>query len=262
MHPVPETDQPPLDRLRQIVHLLRAPGGCPWDMEQTHESLVPNLLEEAYESAEAILSGDRTHAEEELGDLLLQVVLHSEIANETGGFTLDSVAHGISEKLVRRHPHVFGDSDAKSTGEVLAQWDEIKKAEKGGAEPESVLDGISLGLPALMRSQKLQKKAAKVGFDWPDMNGALEKVREEVEEIAAAPPEELGEEIGDLLLATVSLARKAGFDAETLLVAANVKFTERFTAVEKAVDVHSATLEEMDAAWDAAKVEARNLPTN
>ena len=167
------------------MHRLRAPGGCPWDAEQTHASLVPNLIEEAYETVDTIQRGDHEHLKEELGDLLLQVVFHSELAEEAGHFNLDDVARGISDKLVRRHPHVFAHSDAATSDAVLQQWDEIKRAEKGDEE-QPFLHGIGKGLPALLRAAKLQKKAAKVGFDWPDEAGVLAKLREELDELEAA----------------------------------------------------------------------------
>ncbi|MEM9479571.1 MAG: nucleoside triphosphate pyrophosphohydrolase [Verrucomicrobiota bacterium] len=266
MIPAPDARQLPVDRLRKIVHLLRAPGGCPWDREQTNESLVPNLLEEAYEAAEAIQSGDMHHACEELGDLLLQVVIQSEIASETAAFTLDDVASGISEKLIRRHPHVFGDSDASDTETVLKKWDEIKAEEKAkaGKSENGVLDGVSHGLPALKRGQKLQKKAAKVGFDWPDVAGAFGKLKEEVaeveEELARDQEDQakLEEELGDVLFSVVNVIRKAGFDAESVLTKANAKFVERFGAMEEKLvsdgkTLENSNLETMEEAWVAVK---------
>ena len=253
-------------RLREIVRRLRAPGGCPWDIEQSHESLIPNLLEEAYEAADAIRSGDRPHMCEELGDLMLQAVMHAQIAAEAGDFDLDDVATGIADKLVRRHPHVFGDSDAADTEAVLAQWDEIKKSEKaaaGGAAPTpSALDGVPVGMPALMRAKELQKKAAKVGFDWERPEEVLPKVREEIDELASAMLEEgddaIAGEVGDLLFAVVNLARKLKIDPEAALAGANAKFTRRFRGVERHIvdaggELEAATLAEMDAAWDAIK---------
>lgn len=265
--PLPIPSHPDgITRLKQIVHDLRSPGGCPWDQEQTHRSLGTNLLEEAYETLEAIQSDDTTHMREELGDLLLQVVLHSEIASETERFDLDSIAQGIAEKLIRRHPHVYGDSDVSDTGGVLKQWDEIKKAEKGN-KPEPLLDGITKGLPALTRAAKLQKKAAKVGFDWPDTIGIIEKIREELAEteveLAAGDTTATGEEIGDLLFSVVNLARKLGHDPEVLLAATNAKFTTRFHAMETALQnagtpLGTATMEEMEAQWQLVKTLERN----
>jgi NTP pyrophosphatase (non-canonical NTP hydrolase) len=174
-----------LARLRAIMHRLRAPGGCPWDAEQTHASLITNLIEEAYETVDTIQRGDHDHLKEELGDLLLQVIFHSELAEEAGRFNLEDVARGISDKLVRRHPHVFATSEATTPDAVLQQWDEIKRAEKGHEE-HPYLHGVGKGLPALLRAAKLQKKASKVGFDWPDETGVLDKIREETRELALA----------------------------------------------------------------------------
>ncbi|MDB6135467.1 MAG: MazG family protein [Verrucomicrobiales bacterium] len=257
-----------LIRLKQVVHDLRSPGGCPWDQEQTHVSLLPNLIEEAYETVEAIQSGDSAHMCEELGDLLLQVVLHGEIASETAAFDLDTIAHGIAEKLVRRHPHVYGSSNAADTGAVLKQWDEIKKQEKGNA-PRPFLHGISKALPSLTRAAKLQKKAAKVGFDWPDHHGVMDKLREELAEVeeALANGEEaaVAEEIGDLLFSAVNLARKLKLDPETLLTAANHKFETRFGLMEQSLaaggqPLETASLEVMEAAWQASKTAGGHHP--
>ncbi len=249
----------PMERLRRIMHRLRGPGGCPWDAEQTHESLIPNLIEEAYETAEAIRGGEREHLVEELGDLLLQPVFHAELAEEAGLFNLDDVATAISEKLVRRHPLVFGECVVVKTVGVLSQWEEIKDAEKEESK-KHFLDAVPRALPELMRAQKIQKKVAKVGFDWEGVSEVFAKVREEVEEVGEVleKEEQLGEEIGDLLFAVVNLARKAGMDAEELLGRANEKFIERFAQVEAALaaggkGLKEATLEEMEAAWQAAK---------
>lgn len=201
------------------------------------------------------------HLCEELGDLLLQVVLHGEIAGETGAFDLDRIAHGISEKLIRRHPHVYGDSKVADTAGVLQQWEEIKKAEKGDV-PHSFFSGISMAMPALSRAVKLQKKAAKVGFDWPDAAGVMDKIREETAEVSAAlavgDASHLAEEVGDLLFSVANLARKLRLDPEALVAAANEKFIRRFTSMElqladagKTLD--AATLEDMEAQWQAAK---------
>ena len=181
----PPNDDDGLVRLRRVVHELRAPGGCPWDAEQTHLSLMPNLLEEAYEVVEAAQSGDAAHFCEELGDLLLQVVFHGELGSETGAFDLDRIAHGVAEKLIRRHPHVYGESGVTETAAVLAQWEAIKLAERGGVA-QGFLAGVSKALPGLSRAAKLQKRAAKVGFDWPEVGGAMEKLREECGELEDA----------------------------------------------------------------------------
>ncbi|MCP5543160.1 MAG: nucleoside triphosphate pyrophosphohydrolase [Akkermansiaceae bacterium] len=250
-----------LDRLRAITHRLRAPGGCPWDAEQSHESLVSNLIEETYETVDTIQRGDHEHLKEELGDLLLQVVFHSELAEEAGRYNLDDVARGIGEKLVRRHPHVFATSGASNTDEVLRQWDEIKRAEKGHEE-KPYLHDVGKGLPALMRAAKLQKKAAKVGFDWPEEAGVVAKIREELgeleEAIAAGQDHAVMEELGDLMFSLVNLARFRGADPEVLMAAANAKFEKRFGAMEAALkqsgaSLEAASLDEMEAAWQAAK---------
>ena len=248
-------------RLRAVVHCLRAPGGCPWDIEQTHESLIPHAIEEAYEVADAIRSGDAAQMCDELGDLLLQPVIHAEIASETGAFDLDRMAHGLTEKLIRRHPHVFGETNAEDSSAVLKQWDAIKRTEKGG-EPESHLAGVTQGLPSLMRAQKLQKKAAKVGFDWPEVGPVFGKIREEAAEIeealASGDAAALTHEVGDLLFSVVNLARKLGIDAEGALAATNERFVRRFTGVEQRLaaqgrKVEEASLAEKDAAWDIVK---------
>lgn len=263
-HEIPSTSIPPVERLRVIMHILRAPGGCSWDAEQTHESLVTHLIEEAYEVAEAIESGDRDAMVDELGDLLLQPVFHAEIASETGAFSLDDIATAICEKLIRRHPHVFGDSDASNPDEVLAQWDEIKAGEKSGEDglQKFYLEKANEGLPSLMAAQKIQKKVAKVGFDWPELEPVIAKVKEELEEVEEAvtdgAAEDVAEEIGDLLFSVVNLARKTGHDAEILLHRANVKFVKRFQAVEKSLqdsntDIMDASLEALDAEWARCK---------
>lgn len=277
-HEIPSSDLPPLDRLRLIMRLLRAPGGCPWDAEQTHESLVKHLLEEAYEVAAAIRGGNREEIIDELGDLLLQPVFHAEIAAGAaeGGFDLDDVAAAIGEKLIRRHPHVFGDSVAATPEAVLTQWAAIKATEKtatnpvgsetgeGQPAPEYLLQKANDGLPALMAAQKLQRKAATVGFDWTELAPVIAKVEEELGEVIGAihsgDDEEVAEEIGDLLFSVVNLARKFGHEAEELLHAANVKFVKRLRAVEDelrrgGLSLEGASFAEMDAAWDKVKAE-------
>lgn len=269
----------PVERLKAIVHRLRAPGGCPWDAEQTHHSLIPNLLEETYEVLDTIRRSDHTHLCEELGDLLLQVVFHAELGDEAGLFDLEAVATAIGDKLVRRHPHVFAESDARDTESVLRQWDAIKKQEKGGTSvPTGSLHDVGKGLPALLRAAKLQKKAAKAGFDWPDTLGALDKLREETDEVAdvlksesattpapAAPPlsPDLQDELGDLLFSVVNVVRKAGGDPEALLDSANRKFEQRYHAMENALqadglDPDSTPLETKEQYWQQAKKSARS----
>lgn len=250
-----------LARLRAIMHRLRAPGGCPWDAEQTHESLLPNLIEEAYETVDTIRRGDWDHLKEELGDLLLQVVFHSELAEEAGRYGFDDVARGVSDKLVRRHPHVYADSAVDDTEGVLNQWDDIKRQEKGDEE-RPYLHNTGKGLPAMLRASKLQKKAAKVGFDWPDDDGVVDKIREELaeveQELVSGDREKLGEELGDLLFSVVNLARRHRLDPEILLESTNVKFEDRFAAMDAALqaggkDLRSSSLDEMEAEWQGAK---------
>ena len=250
-----------LERLRAIMHRLRAPGGCSWDAEQTHESLLTNLIEEAYETVDTIRRGDWEHLREELGDVLLQVVFHSELADEAGRYNFDDVAKVVSDKLIRRHPHVFAESSVNDTEAVLNQWDTIKRQEKGDVD-EPYLHNIGKGLPAMLRAFKLQKKAAKVGFDWPDDAGVIAKIREELieveEELTSGNEERLSEEIGDLLFSVVNLARKHKLDPEILLETTNCKFESRFTTMENALeqndqDLKSASLDEMEQQWQAAK---------
>lgn len=250
-----------LKRLREVVHRLRAPGGCPWDREQTHESLVPHLLEEAYEAAEAIAEGNPELICDELGDLLLQPVLHAEIASETGAFDLDRMARGLTEKLIRRHPHVFGNANVQTSDAVLTQWDAIKRTEKGVTH-EPYLQGVGKGLPALMKAQKVQKKAARVGFDWPEAAPVLEKIKEETAELEAAvtsgQKDAIADEIGDLLFSVVNLARKLGVESEAALAAASNKFVRRFHAMEERLiadgkKLGTLSLAEMDVVWDEVK---------
>lgn len=253
---------PELERLRAIMHRLRAPGGCSWDAEQTHESLISNLIEEANETVDAIKRGDDSDMREELGDLLLQVYFHSEIAQETGRFDLDAVAKGISDKLIRRHPHVFGDAVASDPDEVLKQWDAIKRGEKG-EEDVPYLHGTGKGLPALVRGAKLLKKAAKVGFDWPVETSLISKIREELLEFQAAIDAQdmpaIEEELGDLLFSVVNLSRFRKIDPEVLMTNANTKFERRFSEMENILKtsgktLEKATLPEMEDAWIAAKM--------
>lgn len=248
-------------RLCEIVAQLRAPGGCPWDREQTHDSLVPGLLEEAYEVAEAIRTKDEANLREELGDLLLQVVMQAEIAAESGRFTIDEVAREIGDKLVRRHPHVFGESEARDTGAVLQQWDAIKRAEKK-SEGGAYFSGLTRALPALMLAQKTQSKAARVKFDWSELGGVIAKVDEELgetkEAIASGDPQAIADEMGDLLFAVVNLARKSQLDAETVLAAATEKFITRFHRMEREFKaagqkLGEVDLAEMDKVWNRVK---------
>ena len=261
----PDDSLEPIDRLRAIVRILRGPGGCPWDIEQTQKSLIPNILEEAYEAADAIRSGNKNNVIEELGDLLLQVVMQSEIASESGDFFLEDVANAISDKLIRRHPHVFGDDQLNDTESVLNRWEEIKRSEKGN-QKKYILDGVTNGLPSLIKAHEIQKKVEKVGFDWPEARSVIPKIREELDEVEEAmneggtnqQNENLAEEIGDLLFAVTNLTRKIGMDSESLLAAANQKFINRFNEVEKILEkqgtnVVEADIQCMEKAWEKVK---------
>lgn len=250
--------QTPIERLREIMAALRAPNGCPWDREQTHSSIKQQLLEECYEAMEAIDSGKADHLKEELGDVLLHVVFHCQLSAEDGQFTFDDVATGISDKLVRRHPHVFGDVNASDTATVLANWQEIKKKEK--PERTGPFDGIPKVLPALMRATEVQKKAAHAGFDWPDTEGPIQKVHEELEELKADAHDKAraADELGDLLFSVVNLSRHLKLDAEQCLAGATKKFQTRYekmTALlaSQGKSLDQCTLAEMDVAWNAIK---------
>jgi MazG family protein len=240
---------------------LLSPTGCPWDREQTLSSLKPFLLEETYEVLEALDDGSPADHCEELGDLLMQVVFQSELREAEGAFTVDDVARGIAEKLRRRHPHVFGDLRLETSAEVLAQWSELKKAERKHA-PRKTLDGIPLAMPALARAARLGERAAAVGFDWPDAKGPREKISEELAEldvaIAGGDSERVHGELGDLLFAVANLARKLGQDPESALRGTLARFTERFAFVEDTLAAQNrspkdATLAEMDLLWEQAK---------
>jgi tetrapyrrole methylase family protein/MazG family protein len=249
------------EALTEIVAHLRAPNGCPWDREQTHKSLRKHLLEEAYEAISAIDSGNFIDMQEEFGDLLLQVVLQSQIANEEEQFNINQVIQGISSKLVRRHPHVFGDLQLDDVEGVLANWEKLKEAERkdNGQDEKGLLDGVSMILPALSQSQEYQDRAARVGFDWPEIDGVLDKVLEEIEEIKSADTNfELASEIGDLLFVLVNFARWKNVDAESALQGANIKFRKRFGYVEQRAkkqrrNLSDLNLEEMEALWQDAK---------
>ena len=246
--------------LEEIVRILRAPGGCPWDAEQTHQSIRRNFLEEAYEAVEAIDEGSPEHLEEELGDVLLQVVMHARMEQEAGRFDLDGVADGICKKLIYRHPHVFGDVAVSGTGEVLSNWEALKRKEKGQATNTDALEAVARALPALWRAEKVQKKARKAGFDWPDVSGALDKLSEELEELktAAAEGTNVEEELGDLLFSAVNAARFLKVDPEDALNGATDKFIGRFRNVEAQAAAQGKAmedmgLEELDALWERAK---------
>ena len=246
--------------LRRIVKALRGEGGCPWDREQTHESIRRELLEEAYEVVEAIDEGSPEHLKEELGDVLLQVVFHSDMEEDAGRFDLDAVADRVSQKLILRHPHVFGDVSVTGSEQVLQNWDEIKRVEKHQDTVTSSLEAVARSLPALWRAEKIQKKAAKAGFDWPDIQGALDKVEEELQELkeAHAGQGDPQEELGDLLFACVNAARFLKADPEACLRDACDKFIKRFAKVEAQAakegrQLEDMTLQEMDELWDRAK---------
>ena len=246
--------------LEEIVRILRAPGGCPWDAEQTHQSIRRNFLEEAYEAVEAIDEGSPEHLEEELGDVLLQVVMHARMEQEAGRFDLDGVADGICKKLIYHHPHVFGDVAVSGTGEVLSNWEALKRKEKGQATNTDALEAVARALPALWRAEKVQKKARKAGFDWPDVSGALDKLSEELEELktAAAEGTNVAEELGDLLFSAVNAARFLKVDPEDALNGATDKFIGRFRKVEAQAAAQGKAmedmgLEELDALWERAK---------
>lgn len=254
----------PLDELVEVMNRLRGPNGCPWDREQDHHTITPYLVEETYEVLEAIQQGDMYKICEELGDLLLQIVFHAQIARERGQFDINDVVDGVCQKMIRRHPHVFGDTSVQNSDEVLVNWDEIKQAERGGnsSPGASVLDGVPRGLPALPRSYKIQAKASRVGFDWPDYRGALDKLWEECRELEEAL--ELGsvrcvkQETGDVLFAAINVARLAGVDPEIALTAAVDKFVRRFHYVEEkaresGTSLKEMSLEEMDKFWEEAK---------
>jgi len=250
-----------MDRLLEIMRRLRDPEtGCPWDIEQTFQTIAPYTIEEAYEVADAIERGDMADLKGELGDLLLQTVYHAAIGEEAGHFDFHAIADGISDKMVARHPHVFGtESRHKTAAQQTKDWESVKAAERGAKGEKGVLDGVALGLPALLRAVKLQKRAARVGFDWPDVGQVLDKVHEELGELAeATDPDHVFEEFGDLLFVMANVARHKGIDPEAALRAANGKFTRRFEAIEAALAADGRTpaqsdLAEMDALWDAAK---------
>ena len=246
--------------LEEIVRILRAPGGCPWDAEQTHESIRRNFLEEAYEAVEAIDEGSAEHLREELGDVLLQIVLHARMEEEQGRFNLNGVADGICRKLIYRHPHVFGEVKVSGTGEVLSNWEDLKRKEKGQETNTDALSAVARSLPALWRAEKVQKKAKKAGFDWPDVSGALDKLFEEIEELKTAVAEgaNVEEELGDLLFSAVNVSRFVNVDAEQALTKATDKFIDRFRKVEAQAKAEGRPMEamslaELDALWERAK---------
>lgn len=257
------SDMTQYEVLLDIMARLRGPDGCPWDREQTHESLQPYLLEEVYETLEAIDRNDCPELCKELGDVLLQIVFHAQIASEAGHFCMEDVCQSLVDKLVHRHPHVFGDAQVDGSSQVLANRERLKQQEKkAAAQRASILEGLPAGMPALLRAQRVQSRAARVGFDWPSLDGPLDKVEEEFDELRAewqqGHTERAEEELGDLLFALVNVARFLQADPENALRRAVDKFERRFRTLETVFheagrDIGQATLEEMDAAWDEIK---------
>lgn len=276
------TNHPDFEAFVATIAALRAPDGCPWDREQTHASIAKNMIEEAYEAVDTIEANDIAHLREELGDVLLQVVLQSQIAADANEFTIDDVCRDVNAKMIRRHPHVFGDADAQSAGEVLELWDSVKLSEKGnadaaadaaGAEREGLLDAVPKGFPALMQAQKISRKAVSVGFEWDTLDDVWEKVDEEVAElreafaqvektdkgkVAEADHDDVEMEFGDVLFSLVNVARKMGIDSESALRASSSKFRRRWSFIEGAAwaqgrKVEDLSMDEMQALWDEAK---------
>lgn len=254
-----------LEKFAEIIAKLRDPnGGCPWDLEQTYQTMPPHILEEAYEVVEAINQDDRKELKEELGDLLMQVVFLSQLAQEEGAFTLDDVIDGITDKIIRRHPHVFGEIKAENSDEVLKNWENIKQQERYQKEQFSILDNVPIALPSLLRAAKLQKRCAKVGFDWSELEPTIQKVEEELQEVRdeilkqPQNPQAIEEEIGDLLFATVNVARHLKLNPEEALRKANLKFERRFRQIEQRIldsgrQLEQVSLAEMDLIWDQIK---------
>jgi len=250
------------DRLVSIFERLRGPGGCPWDAEQDHKSISLSVIEEAYELFDAIHTGDIEHIREELGDILLQVVFHSIIARNQGEFTIVDVINGLADKLVSRHPHVFADTRVEGSKEVIRNWEKIKQREGGKSGRGSILDGIPDSLPSLLAARKIQSVVSRVGFDWQDASGVIEKIKEEIDELGealdAGNTNSAQEEIGDLLFSMVNLARLLKLDPESALRGTNRKFRKRFLAIEKeaerrGIELDEMTLGEMDRIWEMAK---------
>lgn len=252
-----------VDDLVQLVKVLRAPNGCPWDREQTHESIKKNFIEETYEVIEAINKKDCESLKEELGDVLLQVALHSEMEREKGTFDFNDVANDICQKLVIRHPHVFGELSASNEKEALKNWDDVKSKTKGIKKQSDSMIKVPREFPALMRAQKIQQKAAKAGFDWDNKNGAIEKLFEEINELQEALSKgnksEIEDEFGDVLFSCVNISRFIDVDSEEALTCATDKFMNRFIEVEKlaeeeGIDMKNSSIEELDKLWDKAKI--------
>lgn len=255
-----------VSKLVEVMRRLRGPDGCPWDREQTVQSLKPCLLEETYELLEAMDGNDLALHVEELGDVLLQVVFQCAIREEEGLFSFDDVAAALARKLVHRHPHVFGDVSVSSSGDVLRNWEAIKQAEKGKSPDRSAIDGVPATLPALLKAQRMQSKASRVGFDWQDASGATEKIEEEIlelrEAVAAGDKAKVADEVGDLFFSLVNYCRFIDVDAESALEGTNKKFSRRFREVERRVRLQgkalkACTLAELDEVWDAVKADER-----
>lgn len=247
----------------RLVTVLRSPGGCPWDRKQTHESIKKNFIEETYEAVEAINKADAEGLKEELGDVLLQVAMHSEMESEKGNFDFNDVVNDICKKLVVRHPHVFGDAAAQSSDEALQNWDQVKLKTKGMKKQGEAMIKVPREFPALMRAQKVQEKAAKAGFDWDDINGAVDKLHEEIDELetalAAGVGKDIEEEFSDVLFSCVNVSRFIGADSEEALTASTDKFIKRYLLVEKlaadeGLDLKTASIEELDKLWNKAKI--------
>ncbi len=262
-----EKDNYNFDDLIEIVKILRSPNGCPWDREQTHKSIRSNFIEETYEAVEAIDTDDTSLLKEELGDVLLQVALHSEIESEKNSFNIQDVCDGICKKLIIRHPHVFGSVEADTTEQVLKNWDAIKMKTKSQKSQTQAMNSVSKALPSLMRSAKVQQKAAKAGFDWDSVDGAFDKLSEECEELKSAikcgNAENQREELGDVLFSAVNVARFLGIDSEHALYDSCDKFIDRFSKVEalaaqRGIDMKNASLEELDSLWDEVKILNKN----
>ena len=266
--PQPDFAEAELHRLLDVMAALRDPlRGCPWDKEQRFETIAPYTIEEAYEVADAIARGDNASLVDELGDLLFQVVYHARMGEEAGAFDFADIARTITDKMIRRHPHVFGDAAARSVGSQTREWELQKRAERAGRAENGTLAGIPAGLPALTRAAKLTSRAARPGFDWPDAGAVLEKLDEEVAELRAelsgADPERLADEVGDLLFVLANLARKLDLDPEDCLRRANGKFARRFGQMEQSFEdrgrsVQDASLDEMESAWRAVKAAEAN----
>ena len=254
-----DMDPRKIETLRAIMKALRTPvTGCPWDLDQDFASIAPYTIEEAYEVADAITRGSRAELCEELGDLLLQSVYHAQMADEEGSFSFDDVVEAVNAKMIRRHPHVFGDEQARSAALAKSFWEDNKAKEKAGKPKQGILDSVPTALPGLTRALKLQAKAAKVGFDWPSVENVYDKIAEEMAEFQAAPDDKKAEEFGDMLFAMANVARHLGIDPEAALRGTNAKFERRFAHIEQRLAEHGKTpgdsnLEDMDALWNEAK---------